>query len=272
MKLTNISLFPPRQLPHSLPVPLLFYLSGGVDQKPAQDFCKHGVTDPKAVLPSGAALLYQSERALLHPLSCLEIRSLCPAKGGGVEAWAAGRFPCWLPALERKVGILLHLLYIGLVIDYLPLSYLVPLYNEHYWSCVEHLSKALLDRNFLAVAHVWDRVLLSRLYSTVLQSSPDTLLTKTPTQRQLQKWREEVEIGHLEDAGLSSPPAKEVVPGVTIVKDMASAVRAYEALYKHKNKYFACDTEVAKIDIKTQGPVGNGEVSKKKTKKQGGDW
>lgn len=49
---------------------------------------------------------------------------------------------------------------------------------------------------------------------------------------------------------------------MTIVKDMASAVRAYEALYKNQNKYFACDTEVAKIDIKTQGPVGNGEVSK----------
>lgn len=31
-------------------------------------------------------------------------------------------------------------------------------------------------------------------------------------------------------------------------------------LYQNKDKYWACDTETINIDIKTQGPVGNGKV------------
>jgi hypothetical protein len=38
------------------------------------------------------------------------------------------------------------------------------------------------------------------------------------------------------------------------------ARRALEVLYKRPDVYWGCDTEVANIDVKTQGPVGNGNV------------
>lgn len=57
-------------------------------------------------------------------------------------------------------------------------------------------------------------------------------------------------------------PRRDNVPGVTVVRDRKSAERALAALYKHKDAIFACDTEVADIDVKVQGPVGNGNVSK----------
>lgn len=37
---------------------------------------------------------------------------------------------------------------------------------------------------------------------------------------------------------------EERVEGVTVVRDVKGARRAIEAMYKHKDQYFACDTEV----------------------------
>lgn len=56
-------------------------------------------------------------------------------------------------------------------------------------------------------------------------------------------------------------PEIDHVEGVTVVRDRKTAARALEALYAHKDEFFACDTEVADIDVKAQGPVGNGKVS-----------
>jgi hypothetical protein len=56
-------------------------------------------------------------------------------------------------------------------------------------------------------------------------------------------------------------PLLDRVEGVTVVKDRRSAMRALNALYRHKDQVFACDTEVADIDVKVEGPVGNGKVS-----------
>ncbi|KAM3568806.1 hypothetical protein VYU27_009076, partial [Nannochloropsis oceanica] len=64
--------------------------------------------------------------------------------------------------------------------------------------------------------------------------------------------------GHL------SPPyellPEERVEGVTVVRDVKGARRAVEALYAHKDTFFAVDTEVADLNLKTEGPVGNGRV------------
>mmetsp|Transcript_3784 Transcript_3784/g.4888 ORF Transcript_3784/g.4888 Transcript_3784/m.4888 type:complete len:1000 (+) Transcript_3784:3-3002(+) len=60
----------------------------------------------------------------------------------------------------------------------------------------------------------------------------------------------------LEDDG-GNYPLKPVVK----VTDEASAKRVLKILEENKDKYHACDTEVADIDIKTVGPVGNGEVT-----------
>ncbi len=38
-------------------------------------------------------------------------------------------------------------------------------------------------------------------------------------------------------------------------------IRALEVLFSDPNRYWACDTEVADIDVKSQGPVGNGRVT-----------
>jgi len=54
------------------------------------------------------------------------------------------------------------------------------------------------------------------------------------------------------------------VKGVTVVSDRAKAKAVVENLYRHKDKVFACDTEVSDINVKTQGPVGNGKVRRRK--------
>jgi hypothetical protein len=40
----------------------------------------------------------------------------------------------------------------------------------------------------------------------------------------------------------------------------SDAQAALKVLNQHPDLYWACDTEVANIDVKTQGPVGNGNV------------
>jgi hypothetical protein len=40
----------------------------------------------------------------------------------------------------------------------------------------------------------------------------------------------------------------------------SDAQAALKVLYQHPDLYWACDTEVANIDVKTQGPIGNGNV------------
>ena len=47
---------------------------------------------------------------------------------------------------------------------------------------------------------------------------------------------------------------------VFIVDDIKTAQHALQVLMAHPNHVWACDTEVADIDVKTQGPVGNGRV------------
>eukprot|EP00471_Norrisiella_sphaerica_P011153 CAMPEP_0184502572 /NCGR_PEP_ID=MMETSP0113_2-20130426/50732_1 /TAXON_ID=91329 /ORGANISM="Norrisiella sphaerica, Strain BC52" /LENGTH=1086 /DNA_ID=CAMNT_0026891819 /DNA_START=240 /DNA_END=3500 /DNA_ORIENTATION=- len=53
---------------------------------------------------------------------------------------------------------------------------------------------------------------------------------------------------------------KLVAPGVTVVRTRRQLARALEALYANPDKFHACDTEVADIDVKKVGPVGNGRV------------
>ena len=50
------------------------------------------------------------------------------------------------------------------------------------------------------------------------------------------------------------------IPGVTIVRDSASAARALECLYKYKDRVHAWDTETVGVDIKKESPVGRGYV------------
>ena len=45
---------------------------------------------------------------------------------------------------------------------------------------------------------------------------------------------------------------------ITIVRDRSKAESVLKVLYDSKNVIWGCDTEVADIDVKTQGPVGNG--------------
>jgi hypothetical protein len=45
---------------------------------------------------------------------------------------------------------------------------------------------------------------------------------------------------------------------ITIVRDRSKAESVLKVLYDSKNIIWGCDTEVADIDVKTQGPVGNG--------------
>lgn len=60
----------------------------------------------------------------------------------------------------------------------------------------------------------------------------------------------------------SSPP-KMFSDQITIVNNAATAKAVLAVLTdpKHKDVIWACDTEVADIDVKTQGPVGNGFVT-----------
>lgn len=48
--------------------------------------------------------------------------------------------------------------------------------------------------------------------------------------------------------------------GITVVDTVEKARRAVQALEAHPDHVWGCDTEVADIDVKTQGPVGNGRV------------
>ncbi|KAJ1403090.1 ribonuclease H-like domain-containing protein, partial [Ochromonadaceae sp. CCMP2298] len=47
---------------------------------------------------------------------------------------------------------------------------------------------------------------------------------------------------------------------VQLVNDRASALRAIAVLRANPQRVWACDTEVADIDVKKEGPVGNGKV------------
>eukprot|EP01130_Rhizamoeba_saxonica_P017517 TRINITY_DN8511_c0_g1_i1.p1 TRINITY_DN8511_c0_g1~~TRINITY_DN8511_c0_g1_i1.p1 ORF type:complete len:1104 (+),score=277.35 TRINITY_DN8511_c0_g1_i1:11-3322(+) len=47
--------------------------------------------------------------------------------------------------------------------------------------------------------------------------------------------------------------------GISVVNDFDSAQKALQELYKFKDRYHACDTEVIDIDIK-KTPIGNGKV------------
>mmetsp|Transcript_27035 Transcript_27035/g.43449 ORF Transcript_27035/g.43449 Transcript_27035/m.43449 type:complete len:744 (+) Transcript_27035:58-2289(+) len=49
-------------------------------------------------------------------------------------------------------------------------------------------------------------------------------------------------------------------PGVTVVDDEASAERAISVLYEYRDRYHACDTEVAGIDM-DKSPIGQGFVT-----------
>ena len=48
--------------------------------------------------------------------------------------------------------------------------------------------------------------------------------------------------------------------GTTVVRDPSDARRVVEILRNLRGEYHACDTEVSNIDLKKQGPVGNGKV------------
>jgi len=48
--------------------------------------------------------------------------------------------------------------------------------------------------------------------------------------------------------------------GVTIVRTVEKAKQVVRVLEAHPEAFHACDTEVAEIDLSSQGPVGNGEV------------
>jgi len=47
---------------------------------------------------------------------------------------------------------------------------------------------------------------------------------------------------------------------VKIINTKAEALQAIQVLTAHKNHVWGCDTEVADIDVKKEGPVGNGRV------------
>lgn len=53
-----------------------------------------------------------------------------------------------------------------------------------------------------------------------------------------------------------------VPPGVTAIRNRGDAIKAANALWAaaKTGRVFAVDTEVANIDLSTQGPVGNGDV------------
>jgi DNA polymerase I len=48
---------------------------------------------------------------------------------------------------------------------------------------------------------------------------------------------------------------------ITQVLTKADAKRALDVLYKRSDVYWACDTETTGLDVKLQGPVGNGNVT-----------
>ena len=48
---------------------------------------------------------------------------------------------------------------------------------------------------------------------------------------------------------------------ITVVKDVKRAKEIIKILESYPDHVWACDTEVADIDLKTQGPCGNGIVT-----------
>jgi hypothetical protein len=63
--------------------------------------------------------------------------------------------------------------------------------------------------------------------------------------------------------GFSTIPTKspwKTKDNVISILNREDAKRALEVLYKRSDVYWGCDTEVANIDVKTQGPIGNGNV------------
>lgn len=50
------------------------------------------------------------------------------------------------------------------------------------------------------------------------------------------------------------------LPPTTVVQDRATAARVADQLRSMAGRIFACDTEVADIDVKKQSPCGNGRV------------
>ena len=60
---------------------------------------------------------------------------------------------------------------------------------------------------------------------------------------------------------LSERAGKDFFPMTTVVTDRDMAMSALKILSIHDDKVWACDTEVMDIDIKSQGPVGNGRVT-----------
>ena len=48
---------------------------------------------------------------------------------------------------------------------------------------------------------------------------------------------------------------------VMLIQTRADAKKVVAALMKHPNHPFACDTEVCDINVRTEGPVGNGKVT-----------
>lgn len=48
--------------------------------------------------------------------------------------------------------------------------------------------------------------------------------------------------------------------GITMVRNKEDALRVVDILYQYKNRIHAWDTETIGIEVKTQSPVGNGQV------------
>ena len=48
---------------------------------------------------------------------------------------------------------------------------------------------------------------------------------------------------------------------IVTVQTIAEAQKVLKILNNYQNHPFACDTEVANIDVKKQGPVGNGNIT-----------
>lgn len=63
----------------------------------------------------------------------------------------------------------------------------------------------------------------------------------------------------LDNMALDAFAREERIP-VKIVDSIADAKQALKVLLAHPNHIWACDTEVADIDVKKEGPVGNGKV------------
>lgn len=84
------------------------------------------------------------------------------------------------------------------------------------------------------------RYSISRKFSTQSFSHPSaTTIRTSPIIRQIHQ------------------PTKDNILQILTINDAKSAL---QVLYQHPEVFWACDTEVADIDVKTQGPIGNGRV------------